>query len=79
MRCNLLYVALEFVNKLEAYGGTELMQVLKHVLQSNQEQNIILLTDGEISNTGILDIVLIDVKTFFHFVLCFITYLKPKT
>jgi uncharacterized protein YegL len=43
--------ALEFVKKLEAHGGTELLYPLKHILESDQEQNILLLTDGEISNT----------------------------
>jgi uncharacterized protein with von Willebrand factor type A (vWA) domain len=40
------------VKTLEANGGTELLHPLKHILESRQEQNILLITDGEISNTG---------------------------
>jgi hypothetical protein len=40
------------VKTLEANGGTELLQPLKHILDSHQDQSILLITDGEISNTG---------------------------
>ncbi len=48
--------AMKFVDSLEAYGGTELYEPLKYVLEQSvndkTKQNVIVITDGEISDTG---------------------------
>jgi len=51
--------AMNFVDSLEAFGGTELYEPLKNVLEKSvndqTKQNVIVITDGEISDTGMLD------------------------
>ncbi len=48
--------AMKFVETLQANGGTELYEPLKYVLERSvndkTKQNVIVITDGEISDTG---------------------------